>query len=84
VAGRDGEVRVADVDPGSPADDAGVTPGLVISELGGTKLASVRDYLRALKKYKAGDVVELELRTGDGEERRMRVKLAALESRPSP
>jgi S1-C subfamily serine protease len=65
VEESDGKLRVKAVAPESPAAHAGVTVGLELKAFQGEAVASVRDYLRALKKCQAGQTVRVE--TGEGE-----------------
>jgi serine protease Do len=55
---------VADVASGSPAEDAGVQRGDLIKELNRETVSSVREFEKALKNVKGGDVVALLLRRG--------------------
>jgi hypothetical protein len=69
-------VRLAMVQPGSPADQAGVRPGDVVLRFGGVRvytLDEVRDVLEARKPGDTVDVVYLR----DGVEHRTRAVLAA-------
>jgi serine protease DegQ len=50
-------VVVLDVVGGGPADKAGMRPGDVITALDGRQLATVEDFLAALRPHRPGDVV---------------------------
>jgi serine protease DegQ len=50
-------VVVLDVVGGGPADKAGIRPGDVITALDGKQLATVEDFLAALRPHRPGDVV---------------------------
>lgn len=63
------------VSPGSPADKAGVKGGDVIVELGGNKIGSLDDFDLALRKFSAGEDVEVVVRR-KGEEVKLHVTLA--------
>jgi S1-C subfamily serine protease len=65
VAETDGILTVKEVVAGSPADNAGIAVGAQLLEFDGKKLASVRDYLQALKKCKPGQTVHLKIRGGE-------------------
>jgi len=55
---------VADVTPGSPAEDAGLERGDLIKEVNRAPVQSVKDFEKAIKSYKGGDVVALLVRRG--------------------
>jgi len=57
---------VAEVKPGSSADNAGVTPGAIIVEINGQRPESLQKFSAALATVKKGDVVRLLLRRSDG------------------
>lgn len=57
---------VADVRPGSPADEAGVTPGAVIIEVNGQRPETPQKFSAVLANVKKGDAVRLLLRLSDG------------------
>jgi RNase P/RNase MRP subunit p29 len=64
VEQRGEEVVIREVAKGSPAEAAGLQAGAAILELDGKKLASVRDYLAALRAAKVGKQVALQVRQG--------------------
>ncbi|MFZ2052727.1 MAG: DegQ family serine endoprotease [Candidatus Aminicenantales bacterium] len=61
---KDKGVLVADVAPGSPAEDAGLQRGDLIKEVNRAPVKSVKDFEKAIRSYKAGDVVALLVRRG--------------------
>ncbi len=65
--GLDGNegVRITGV-KGQAARDAGLSPGMVILQVGRTPVGSVESLNRALSSYKKDDVVMLLVRTGNG------------------
>jgi serine protease Do len=58
-------VIVVDVEPGSPADDAGVQPGDIVKEIGNLSIENVDDYDSAVKKYREKKAVALLLKRGN-------------------
>jgi len=69
-------VGVADVEPGSPADKAGLRVSDIIVRLGDQAIASGGDLLQALTKYRAGDKVTVAFYR-DGQQQEEEVTLAA-------
>jgi len=59
---------ITDVQPGSPADDAELLPGMVVTEAAGKKIASADDLSRILKDARPGSTVLLRLRLPGQEE----------------
>jgi serine protease Do len=53
---------ITNVQPGSPADDAELIPGMVITEADGKKIGSSEDVSRVIKAAKPGSTVLLRLR----------------------
>jgi S1-C subfamily serine protease len=47
------------VEPGGPADGAGIQAGDIVTALGSTDIRSSGDLLSALRQYQPGDKVEL-------------------------
>ncbi|MFW6159385.1 MAG: PDZ domain-containing protein [Planctomycetota bacterium] len=76
VEEQDGGLSVRDVAGGSPAEKAGIQQGDALVRFGKKTLASVRDYLEALKKSRPGRTVRLTIRRGN-EEKTVQVKLAS-------
>lgn len=69
-------VVIEAVEPGSPAVDAGLTAGEVVTAVDGTPVASARDLARLLEPKRPGDTLRLTLRdTGAG--RHVSLALAA-------
>jgi S1-C subfamily serine protease len=75
------------VQPGGPADLAGVQPtrrdysgrlqlGDIITELDGRKVATQKDLFAALDGCRVGDAVEVQLRSNSGESRFVRITLS--------
>lgn len=55
--------KVANIRPGSPAADAGLQVGDVITTFGGTRL-TVNNFLKTIARYKPGDRVQLSVTRG--------------------
>jgi serine protease Do len=53
---------ITDVQPGSPADDAQLIPGMVVLEAGGKKVASADELSRILREAKPGSTVLMRVR----------------------
>ncbi len=60
---------------GGPAEDAGIKPGDVVLEAGGTKITSVADMYDVLRKVRAGDSLALKL-SRRGKTVNVKIKLA--------
>jgi serine protease Do len=58
-------VAIAGVTPGSPADRAGLEPGMIIVEAAGAPVKSADDVVRALNRGRRGDVVLLRVQRGE-------------------
>jgi S1-C subfamily serine protease len=54
-----GGAEVVTVQPGSPADSAGISPGAIITKVGGTFIASSATLGTAIRSHKAGDRVSV-------------------------
>jgi Zn-dependent M28 family amino/carboxypeptidase len=65
MSGSPGGVRITGVTEGSPASDAGLQGGDVITKLGEFDIANLNDLQNALVSHKAGDVVQIVVRRGD-------------------
>jgi putative serine protease PepD len=70
-----GGVRVDAVSEGGPAADAGVQGDDVVVAVDGTRIATMSDLVVALRSYRPGDVVDLQVRRA-GEDLSMVVTLA--------
>ncbi|MER3452521.1 MAG: protease DO family protein [Acidimicrobiia bacterium] len=67
---------VVGVEPGSPAENAGIRGGDVIVAFDGDRVETADDLVAATRRHKAGDRVTLTVRRG-GEERRVEVTLGS-------
>ena len=76
VEGADnlGGARVTSVQPGSPATDAGLKTGDVITKVGDTTVQSDADLIRAIRNQETGDEVTITY-TRDGNSAQVKVKL---------
>jgi serine protease Do len=59
-------VVVSQVDPGSPADDAGIRPGDVIKEVNRKEIGDVDAYTQAISAAKKGESLLFLIRRGAG------------------
>ena len=65
VEQKGGNVYAREVASGSPADKAGIKPGMALLEFQKRRLASVRDYLGALKGARPGQSVRIKASQAD-------------------
>ncbi|MFP2913450.1 PDZ domain-containing protein, partial [Pyxidicoccus sp. 3LFB2] len=65
-ATQDG-VQVMGVEPGSPAERAGLVPGMLLVQVGNQKVSSPEDVSRALNAAKPGDALLLRVRAPNSE-----------------
>lgn len=65
------------IDPGSGADRAGLTRGDVVVAIGGRRVATSDDLIRALVRYAPGESVEVTVRNARGDTRRVAVDLGS-------
>ena len=65
---------VTQVDPGSPADRAGIQQNDIITTVGDITLDETHSYLNALFKYKSGDTIPLTV-VRNGQQRQLQVTL---------
>lgn len=72
--------RIAEVQPGGPADDAGLRAGDIISRIGGKPVTDESAFVRLLRQYDPGETITLTIER-NGQEREVRVKLGR---RPIP
>ena len=56
---------VVEVSPGSPADRAGLQPGMVIVEAGGQPVTDPRDFAQVLQAHKGSSMLLLRIAVGD-------------------
>jgi hypothetical protein len=69
-------VKFADIRTGSPAEQAGLKPGDILTEFDGKPVKGLQEYTYVLRAKKPGDEVEVKVLRG-GETLSFRVKLAA-------
>jgi S1-C subfamily serine protease len=62
-------VKVAEVRTGTPAAEAGLRPGDIISALNATPVHNLREYTQVLKELDPGAVVEILFRRNENEYR---------------
>ena len=63
--GIHGGVYVTQVEPGSPADEAGIQPGDIILRVNRKRIRSLADFRRAMARIKPGEVVAFLIRRGN-------------------
>jgi putative serine protease PepD len=64
ATGSNGGAQVASVQPGSPADKAGIQAGDVIRSVGGKQVTTADDVASAISGYKPGDKVAVTVERG--------------------
>ena len=64
----DGGVIVREIEPGTPAADAGIEEGDIIFKVGGVEITNERPLINELFKYGVGETVELEIYRPDTDE----------------
>jgi putative serine protease PepD len=67
---------VRDVTPGSPAENAGIRPGDVVTKLDGKDIATSDDLVAAVRGHKPGDAVEVTV-DRQGQTRTVKVELGS-------
>jgi S1-C subfamily serine protease len=75
TAALGGGVVIEVVEPGSPAESAGLRPSEVLTRLGGRSVRSMEDVSEILEDHAPGDAISVELENG-GQRRLLRVTLA--------
>jgi membrane-associated protease RseP (regulator of RpoE activity) len=76
-AGNDGGARITQVRPGSPADDAGLKAGDVVTKVDGTTVQNSTDLIQAVRGHDPGDSVTVTF-TRDGNSTTAKVELGRL------
>ena len=71
----DSGALIEEVEPGSPADDAGIQRGDIVTAAGSEEVRSSGDLLSALRDYMPGDKVRLTV-LRNGEETTLQANLA--------
>ncbi|WP_395833398.1 Do family serine endopeptidase [Archangium violaceum] len=56
---------IIDVEPGSPADRAGLQPGMVVVEAGGKQVRNPREFAQIVRAQKPGAVLLLRIQVGE-------------------
>jgi S1-C subfamily serine protease len=73
-----GGVLIVGVQPGGPADDAGIKPGELLLKIDGRPVTSVDDVAIAVASHKPGDHVSVEVRSQAGETAKKEITLGEL------
>jgi S1-C subfamily serine protease len=76
-AGNGGSATVGQVEPDSPAANAGLAPGDTITSIDGQSVNSVNDIIAALDSHHPGDSVTVTWQDGSGQQHQATVKLIA-------
>jgi S1-C subfamily serine protease len=76
-AGNGQAATVAQVEPDSPAANAGLAPGDTITSIDGQSVSSVNDIIAALDSHHPGDSVTVTWQDGSGQRHQASVKLIA-------
>jgi putative serine protease PepD len=76
VTDADGGAGVVAVQPGSPADNAGLRAGDVVTKLGDTTIGNASDLQQAVRDHKPGDTVTLSVVRG-GNTQTLKAKLGS-------
>lgn len=82
VAERPDRAQVASIDPGSPAELAGLRRGDVILAIDGKMVAARIDLLRALVRTEPGDQLAIRRRGADGAEQEVTLLVRRLDGTP--
>lgn len=75
MQGAQGGVKLSGCRPGSPADKAGITAGDILVQLGENRVSTLEDMTFALRKYKAGETVDVVVRRGGDQVVKLRATL---------
>jgi S1-C subfamily serine protease len=59
VSAPGGGIKVREVFPGTPASEAGITPGVVLTALGGQAIEDFRGFRSLLHRYDIGDTTTI-------------------------
>ncbi|HEX8538793.1 MAG TPA: PDZ domain-containing protein, partial [Cystobacter sp.] len=65
VPGATRGALIIEVDPGSPAERAGLQPGMVIVEAGGRPVNNPREFAQAVRGQSPGSVLLLRIQLGE-------------------
>jgi S1-C subfamily serine protease len=76
-AGNGQSATIAQVEPDSPAANAGLAPGDTITSIDGQSINSVNDIIAALDSHHPGDSVTVTWQDGSGQRHQASVKLIA-------
>ena len=84
IYGYEPGIGVVAVEPGSPADKAGLVPGDIITEVDGESVTSSKVLSSILQKHKPGDVITLTVfrqsRQSYGKDQRLTMKMELAEA----
>ncbi len=78
-----GGVGIVSVQPGTPAAQAGITPGTELLEIDGTPVQTVDQVSVILAQHKPGDTIKLTLATSNGQQETVELKLGEYPGTPS-
>lgn len=75
MQGAQGGVKLSGTRPNSPADRAGIVSGDILIQLGESRVSTLEDMTFALRKYKAGQTVDVVVRRGGDQVVKLRATL---------